>query len=169
RRLRPRDAAVLVSGLGLVAFCALLWHRFGDPLAFVAVADAPGWEHHLDLGTVLKFDAFRLLDGHLFDQYGLRAWLQGGLTLLFLALTPAVARRFGWAYGAYCLLVVGIPALGSQDFVGMGRYLLAAFPCFAVIGSWLAASRARTAGVLVPSALLLAWFASLYGRGFYLS
>ena len=34
---------MLVSGLGLAAWCIYLWIQFGDPLAFVSVQAAPGW------------------------------------------------------------------------------------------------------------------------------
>ncbi|HYN74294.1 MAG TPA: hypothetical protein VES60_17505, partial [Nakamurella sp.] len=41
--VRWREAGVLVSGLGLAAWCIYLWTQFGDPLAFVSVQAAPGW------------------------------------------------------------------------------------------------------------------------------
>src|SRR5207342_566101 len=34
--VRWREAGVLLSGLGLAAWCVYLWIEFGDPLAFVA-------------------------------------------------------------------------------------------------------------------------------------
>ncbi len=46
------------------------------------------------------------------------------------------------------MTLVVIPAVGSQDFQGMGRYLLGAFPAFAVLGSLLA----DTAGGPSPGA-----------------
>ena len=55
-----------------------------------------------------------------------------------LFFVPAVARRFGWGYAGYVLVVMGIPLLGTKDFMSCGRYLLAAFPVFAVVGLGLA-------------------------------
>ena len=48
---------------------------------------------------------------------------------------PLVARRFGWGYAGYVLVVSGIPLLGTKDFMSSGRYLLAAFPLFALVGA----------------------------------
>jgi len=39
--------------------------------------------------------------------------------------------RFGWGYTVYCVIVLVIPIVGTKDFMGLGRYVLAAFPAFA--------------------------------------
>jgi len=184
RALRPRDAGVLLSVLGLVAFCALLWVRFDDPLAFSKVGGAPGWGKAMNLETFLKLHLFRLL-----DAYGLNIvtfWLvvQGLYAVAALALVPAVVRRFGWGYGAYLLVSVGIAFASTRDFIGMGRYVLAGFPAFAAAADLLlglagrhrsvpgltpALARALPASLLVASFGLLGWMVSLFARWYFLS
>ncbi|HVF31631.1 MAG TPA: mannosyltransferase family protein, partial [Acidimicrobiales bacterium] len=61
RELRARDFAPALSLLGLAAFAALLWVRFGDPLAFSKVSSAPGWGKAFDVESLLKLHLFRLL------------------------------------------------------------------------------------------------------------
>lgn len=184
RPLRPRDAGVLLSVLGLLAFCALLWVRFDDPLAFTKVGGAPGWGKAMNMETFLKLHLFRLL-----DAYGLNIvtfWLvvQGLYAIVALALVPAVIRRFGWGYGAYLFVSVGIAFASTRDFIGMGRYVLAGFPAFAAAADLLlglaarhrsdpglgpAVARALPASMLVLSVGLLGWMVSLFARWYFLS
>jgi hypothetical protein len=86
-----------------------------------------------------------------------------------LALLPRIARRFGWAYAVLTLGVVLLPLIGTKDFVGTGRYLLAAFPCAAVAGEWLDARPRTRVVVLAASGLTLAFLASAFARGHYLA
>ncbi|HVF32640.1 MAG TPA: hypothetical protein VM933_06345, partial [Acidimicrobiales bacterium] len=184
RELRARDFAPALSLLGLAAFAALLWVRFGDPLVFSKVSSAPGWGKAFDVESLLKLHLFRLL-----DAYGLNLvtfWLvvQGLLALVALGLVPAVARRVGWGYATYVLVVVGIAFASTRDFIGMGRYVLVAFPAFAAAADLLLgwASRARgragaravlarsaPTAALVVSTVLLAWMVSLFARWHFLS
>ena len=78
-------------------------------------------------------------------------------------------RRFGYGYGTYALLAVLVPALSTKNFFGMGRYLIAAFPVFAVAGELLA-ERPRLARVVYPVAALgLIALTAAYSRSIYLS
>lgn len=184
RALRLRDLSVAISVLGLVAFCALLWVRFDDPLAFTRVASAPGWAKDFNGEVLLKVHLFRLL-----DAYGLNIvtfWLvvQGLYAVAALALVPAVIRRFGWGYGAYLFVAVGIAFASTRDFIGMGRYVLAGFPAFAaaadlllglaarhrgVPGAGPALARALPAVLVAASVGLLGWMVSLFARWYFLS
>jgi hypothetical protein len=185
-RLRIREAGVLVSGLGLVVFSLYLWYRFREPLAFLKVGSSAGWYRTIDLPTVIKANFyFRWRD------YGLNVvtfWLtmQGLFTVGALALVPSIVRRFGRGYGAYVLVAVGMAAVSTPDFVGMGRYVLVAFPVFAVLAARLAEA-ADSAGSADPSdraarlrrflplatlsgsGVLLAWMASLFARWVFLA
>ncbi|MBA3956074.1 MAG: hypothetical protein H0X58_05350 [Acidimicrobiia bacterium] len=67
------------------------------------------------------------------------------LTIAGFALLPRVFRRFGYGYGTYALLVIGLSCLGTKNFFGMARYVMAAFPCFAVAGDLLASGKAQQA------------------------
>jgi hypothetical protein len=164
-----RDAGVLVSGLGLGAFCLYQWRRFGDPLAFVAAQDA--WGQESGLRTWLKvrfFEDLRAIPGrHLLPALSYLA--HPALTVGALALVPRVFRRFGYGYGAFALLAIVVPALGTKNFFGMGRYLLAAFPCFAVAGELLAERPALARVVYPVAALGLLALTAAYSQGRYLS
>jgi hypothetical protein len=170
RRLRPADLGVLLSVVGFVAYAGYLWARFGDPLAFSTVQkywDQPGGpvtlvKAHL-WGNLVRnpLSKARYLAGCLF---------QGALTVGALLAVPRVARRFGWGYGALVLVCMGLPFVGSKDFQGTGRYLLASFPLFALGGEWLAGRSPRVrAWVLATSAALLLVWTHLFARGFYVA
>ena len=167
-RLRWRDAGVLASLGGLGAWCTYLWVRFGDPFAFAAVQRAPGWNQGSGPGTWFKQSFFeQIFRAGRTDVTKLV--LQAVLTVLALALIPLVFRRFGWGYGAFALAAVALPALSTKDFMGMGRYLLAAFPCFAV-GAELLAPRPRLRLFAVAgSTFSLVFLASMAARGYYLT
>ncbi len=174
---------MLLSVLGLLAYCALLWVRFDDPLAWTKVSGAPGWGKEFDLETLAKLHLFRLL-----GSYGLNIvtfWLvmQGLFAVVSLALVPAVIRRFGWGYGTYLLVSVGIAFASTRDFIGMGRYVLAGFPAFAAAADLLVgwSARGRRGGdagrlrralpgaTIAASAGLLTWMVSLFARWYFLS
>ena len=95
--------------------------------------------------------------------------IQAVLLGLVVLTIPAVTRRFGWRYGAYLVTLIVIPAVGSQDLQGMGRYLLGAFPTFAVLGSLLVEHPAARRLVLPVSAVCLVVFTGLFANGHYLS
>jgi hypothetical protein len=178
RNLRWPDAGVLLSPLGLVAFMALLWVRFDDPMVWTKVGGASGWWRGVGIDVVAKVHLFRLL-----ESYGLNLvtfWLlvQGAFSLLAFGALPAIVRRFGWGYAAYVLGVVGIAFATTRDFIGMGRYVLVAFPVFAALGDsilgWSGGAmsglrRWLPAVVLAVSAGLLAWQVSLFARWYFLA
>ena len=165
---RHRRWGVLLVPAGLVAYCVYLWARFGDPFAFVAAeggwGQAPGW------ATWLKVTWFRRMATEPYLN-ALHLHLVGSalVTLVFLALVPAVFRRFGRAYGVFALLAVAGSAVSTRDFTGMGRYVLVAFPCFAVAGDLLAVRPALARVVLTASGVLLVAFTALHARGMLIS
>ena len=182
RRFDWRDIGVLVSVLGLVAFCLLLWHDFREPFAFTKVYGAEGWGRSWDAHTVLKIDFYDRLQGT--PHFGfIHVYLgaQALFTVVGLGLVPVVIRRLGWGYGAYSAVALLMPAIPSANFLGMGRYALAAFPCFAVVAAGLAgaltpggtkrpALRTRAAAVwLTVSATGLGFMMSLYARWWFIT
>jgi hypothetical protein len=167
RRARPADAGVLLSVLGLGVWCAYLWSRFGDPLAFATAQAA--WHQGAGPATWLKFQFFH----DIADLRSPRAWLlfmaHPVLTIAAACLIPRVFRRFGAGYGIYVLLLIGLSAISTKNFFGMARYLLAAFPCFAVLGELLV-ERARLRTIaLSASGLGLVALTAIFGTGYYLS
>jgi Gpi18-like mannosyltransferase len=166
-RLRPRDAGVLLSVTGLAAFSAYLWSRFDDPLLFSTVQET--WGQQSGWRTWFKYDVYLWVrrEPDMFYTHGLL--IQAALFGLVVLTIPTVARRFGLRYGAYLAALVVIPAVGSQDFQGMGRYLLGAFPAFAVLGSLLADHPRVRRCVLPLSAVVLVVFTGMFANGRYIS
>jgi hypothetical protein len=167
--LQARHYLVLLSPLGLVLFAIYLWYRFGDPYTFVAAEGAPGWGHEPGIRTWLKFEIWKIFSrpGWAHDQILVAGHVV--LTLAGFALTPLVFRNFGWGYGVYVLCVLAIPSISSKDLVGMGRYMLAAFPLFGVLGTLLASRPRLRRTYLVSSAALLVILTSLFSRWYYVS
>jgi hypothetical protein len=168
RSVRWRDGLVLLSASGLAAYMWFLWRRFGDPLLFSEVERY--WGHTPEPRTWLKADLVGYVTRHGDTFYVRNMVIQGVLAVGALLLVPRIGRRFGWGYGAYVLVAVGIPAVATNNFQGLGRYMLAAFPVVALVGEQLArlATPARVV-VLVASAGALAWMMSGFARGLYLS
>lgn len=167
RALRWPDAGVLLSGAGLAAYMAYLWIRFDDPFAFATVQEA--WGQPSGPATWLKFKFFdALASGHVGGMMHLI--IPAILCLVGLALLPVVRRHFGWGYFAYSLFTVGIPVLATKDFMGTGRYLVAAFPVIAVAAllvargpRWLAPTLLSVCGIGLVS------FTYIYATGYPLS
>ena len=67
---RSADAGLLLAPLGLVAYCAFLWIKFRNPLAFLEVAGAPGWDQPPGFKTWFKVHWIKAMwngpwtDGH---------------------------------------------------------------------------------------------------------
>jgi len=167
RRMRWADGGVLLSLLGLVAWCLYLWHRVGDPLAFITAQKA--WDQGAGPRTWLKFQFFR----DVADIRSPRAWVlfmaHPVLTLAAACLIPRVFRRFGVGYGVFTLLLIGLSAVSTKNFFGMARYLLAAFPCFAVLGEALVERPGLRRWALPASGAGLLALTAVFGTGYYLS
>jgi len=157
----------LVPDLGV--WCAWLAARFHEPFAFIETEGAPGWNQPQGLRTWMKLDLFDKL-GRLPSPERVAVVLQIVMVVVFLALLPSVRRRFGRGYAIYAAAAIAVPAISTGDFLGMGRYLLAAFPVFALAGAAsqsMPAHRLRLVGV-VSSALLVAGTA-LFSAGYLVS
>ena len=169
RSLRWKDPLVLLSAAGIAAFCAYLWWRFDDPLAYTKVKAAAGWGQDVTARSLLKLDLFRRFDEAGATTVHMLLVLQGVLTLASLALLPTVVKRFGWGYAAYSLIVIGIPFVSSTDFLAMGRYLLPAFPIFAAAGALLRDRPNAGKVLLVVNGALLLFAVNLFARWFLIS
>jgi hypothetical protein len=98
--------------------------------------------------------------------------VQAILCLAAVLLFPRIRRRFGWGYLAYVLVGVGIPLIGTKDFMGTGRYLLAAFPVVAAAADLLTSMRYGRALRTVVLTLFAAGLVAgtiLYARGYEIS
>jgi Gpi18-like mannosyltransferase len=167
RKLRAPDFGVLLSLGGFAAYAGYLWSRFGDPFVFSTVQAAWGqpatprtWSKYTFFAELFRGDDRRL-------AYILL--LHAIVGLLFLISIPFVVRRFGWGYGSYATTLLMIPLIGSSDFQGLGRYMLAMFPTFALAGELLA-DRPSVRNALLPvSACLLLLLTAGFAHGVYVS
>ena len=165
-RIRAGDAGLLLAPLGMVAYCLFLWLRFDRPFAFFDAASAPGWDQPPGIHTWFKVHWLKAMwngpwtDGH-FGHLVINALA----TVVTAAFIPSVFRRLGWGYGVFVTVAVVATAVSTKDFVGMGRYCLAAFPCFAVAADMLVRRPRLAHGVLAVSAVGLLVLAQLHARG----
>lgn len=165
RDVRPRHLGVLASVLGIAGWCLYLWLAFGNPVAFVAVESAPGWNQGAGPTTWLKIAyAGAVVKGP--RDIAILLTIQAIVCLCAVLLLRRVWQRFGWGYVAYAAVVLAIPILGTKDFMGTGRYALVAFPVLAAAGDFLATRKHRWVLVVVlcVSAALLLVLTWLFGR-----
>lgn len=166
-RWRARLLAPSIGWAGLMGYMTYQWLAFGSPLRFIS---EQANYHEPGTASMLKLQFFD-------------AWSQGGFDGRHLATTtfqfvllcavvvsvPLVARRFGWGYGLYTFLVALLPAVSVSTFMGVGRYLLPAFPCAALAGEWLARRPVARTVWLASSAAALGVMAIGFSRSWYLS
>jgi len=86
-----------------------------------------------------------------------------------LGLAGLVFRRLGTGYGIFVVALLLGSALSTMDFVGMGRYVMAAFPLFAVAGDRLRDRPGLIRAVFVGSAALLLITTQLHARNMLIS
>ena len=166
RRPRPADAGLLLAPLGMAAFCLFLWSRFGEPFAFFDVAGAPGWDQPPGFHTWFKVHWVKAMwNGPWTDGHFGHLFINAVATVVTAAFVPAVIRRLGWGYGAYVTIAVLATAVATKDFVGMGRYSLAAFPCFAIAADLLSRRPRLAYAVLAVSGAGLIVLTQLHARG----
>ncbi|SFJ65054.1 hypothetical protein [Cellulomonas sp. KH9] len=166
RDVRPRHVAVLASGLGLAGWCLYLWLEFGNPLAFVEVESAPGWNQGVGPRTWFKVVFLGTLLRGPYDIAVLLT-LQAVACACAVLLLRRVQRLFGWGYAAFAAVVLLIPIVGTKDFMGTGRYVLVAFPVLAAAGDLLATRTRRWVAplTLTVCGVLLVVLTFLFGRG----
>lgn len=165
--LRRRDLGVLISVAGLAAWCTYLALRFHNPFAFIETEGAPGWDQPPGVHTWLKLDFLHKVST-LAVVESTAIVLQAVVFVAFVCLLPAVARRFGLGYAVYAAAAILAPAISSGDFLGLGRYVLAAFPVFAVIGLEVHDAPWRRLAAF-SSAAALAVGAGLFASGYLIS
>ena len=165
-RIRAADAGLLLAPLGMVAYCVFLWMRFRRPFAFFDVAGAPGWDQPPGIHTWFKVHWLKAIwNGPWTDGHFAHLVINALATVVTAAFIPSVVRRLGWGYGVFVTIAVVATAVSTKDFVGMGRYCLAAFPCFAVAADMLERRPRLAQGVLAVSAGGLLVLAQLHARG----
>jgi hypothetical protein len=164
------DFLPVLSGLGFGCYLLYLRQKFGDPFAFVETQGSPGWEQAPGWHTWLKVHWFHVvfLEGNNADVI-LRYVTHAVLTVVGLVLVLPTVRLLGWGYALYVLAIVGLPAVGTKDFMGMGRYLLAAFPLFLTLALLLRERPRVRHAIIAVSAVGLVLLAWAFGRELYIS
>lgn len=162
--LLTRAAALAPIAVALAAFSAFVYSLSGDPLAWLNAQSQwgyslghPPWQLLLSLlGRILKHgvhDYFFLSPMAPFRLF------HGIAALVFLALTPAVFRRYGAALGSYVLISLLVPLTGNA-LEGLGRYSAVLFPVFMLMAE--VRSQRLHEAVLITWALLRALFVILF-------
>lgn len=169
-RLRLRSFGVLLALLGVGSYSLCLWVRFGAPFAWYtneqqfhpAVHD---WQHAAVVDVISSW----VDRGLSAPRYPLSVIVQASMVVATLVASPFVGRRYGWGYGLYTALVAAVPLWGVDDFFGSGRYVLAAFPAFALLGEGLSRRPVRAQVLLVISAAVMVGLTAGFGHRWYLS
>jgi len=164
-RARARDAGPLLALAGIGSYMTYQWIAFGHPLLFQINQRV---YHPGSLPWLKRAVAVRWRDEP-FSTYTLTITAQAVVVALVLAAVPSVARRHGFGYALYVASLAAIPTLSTEDFMGTGRYMMAAFPVAAVLGERLADRVAWRRGVLVASAALLVLLDFGFSRSWYLT
>ena len=156
-RLEVRHLFPLVGLCGLAGYVLYCWAVHGDPFVYLGIQDSltpsppktswTTWTHWMMLSQYRDW----LRD----PTYFVASALNGALTVLVAVSVPRVVRRFGAAYGLLVLGVVALIWFGGWDFPSAARYLLAAFPFFALVGEWTDRRRVKATAVALSSIVVV--------------
>jgi hypothetical protein len=162
--LRPRAFVPALAATGFVAYLWFQYATFGTPFAFVetqaAWSQKPGWQQWL------KIEFF---SGPRVGQLWPEALLNAALAIAMLLLAVRVFRTVGKGYGIYVAVALGLPLLSSAEFIGLGRYSLAAFPSLLALSELLGERPKLRWAWLAASALLLLTMTARFAVGRYVS
>lgn len=163
--LRPAMLGPLLACCGVGAYMVYLGVRFGDPMAFRTNQTV----YHPGGLPLLKRAFFvRWRDVGLEPTYAITITGQALAAAVVAVSTPFVGRRFGWGYAVFTATLVAIPTVSTEDFMGTGRYLIAAFPVAALLGEWLSQQRYRWVW-LGTSGTVMALLSMGFARSWYLT
>ncbi len=163
------DLLPVLAATGFLLYVFYLWRTFGEPMAFVKVQSAPGWDQMPGWRTWAKVRWVQSFSWGMKPDDFLRLVGHAAFTVGALALLWPTVKRLGWGYGLYSAAIVGLPTLSSKDFMGMGRYLLAAFPLFLTLALLLRERpRLRLATMALSGGLMVA-LAAAFGAAQYVS
>ena len=166
-KLRAASFGPALSVAGLGSFMTYQWVRFGNPVLFITNEQLyhPGGDPWLKTAFFWRWVHFSNS-----PTYTLTITGQAIVAALVVWSVPGVCRRFGFAYGLFLVLLVATPTLSTEDFMGTGRYLMAAFPAFALFGERLAhRRRVDQATWLAICGGLMVFMAFLFARSTYLT
>lgn len=163
-RLRPQAFLPALAALGASAYLAFQYLSFGTPFAFVETQGA--WSQRPGPRQWLKLEFF---GSERLAQLWPEALLNGTLAVLMLALAVRVWRTVGKGYAVYVAVAMGLPLLSSAEFIGLGRYGLAAFPALLALAELLEPRPRLKRAWLLASAALLLTMTARFAVGRYVS
>ncbi|MCU1497014.1 MAG: putative lipoprotein [Acidimicrobiales bacterium] len=165
-RIRASTFGPWLVVVGIGSWMGFLWAKWGNPILFIINER----EYHPGARPWLKAEFFyRCL--HFTDNPTYAVTIVGQVLVLALMVwsIPAVCRRFGFAYGFFLAVLVAIPTLSTEDFMGTGRYLMAGFPVLALWGERIADRPLARRAWLGISGTLMVFMAALFSRSTYLT
>jgi hypothetical protein len=165
-RLRTALVAPVIAATGLATYMAYLWIRWDNPLRFVA---EQANYHEPGNATLVKQQYFSAFSQGFDGRHLATTTVQLVLLLAALMAVPDVGRRFGWGYGLFVGSLAIFPALSVSTFMGVGRYLLPAFPLAALVGEWLSTRRLLRYAWLGIGGAFMVLMAVGFARNWYLS
>ena len=150
-------SAPLLAAFGTAAYGFYCWWRWNDFFLYIRAqhAIAP----HLNVlqpRTWLMTDTLWdvVISDHVpLDRLVLAA--QMSIVVVVIASVPSVYRRLGTVYAGYVATVAAVVVGTTPATLSAGRYMLAAFPVAALVGSWMA--RHPRVGVPLLVVLWLSW------------
>ncbi|MFL5320636.1 MAG: mannosyltransferase family protein [Myxococcaceae bacterium] len=167
--LGVRTVLPVLSAIGMLLYMAYLWRTFGDAELFVHAQSAPGWDNTPGLHTWLKVEFFKALRHPMGPMHVVRLLTHAGVALTALLLAWPTKKLLGWGYALYVLAAVGLPALSSHDFQGLGRYVMAAFPIFLTLAALLKERPKLRVPLLATFAVGIVILAASFGDGQYVA
>ena len=164
RQYAWRGLAVSLVPACLGGWCLFNYSLTGDPLAWLhvnaqwgyAIGQVPGQRLLLMISMIRQEGLYDFFFWSYFAAFEL---LNAATGVLFLVLTPWVAKRLGLPFALYVVATLLVPFTGNQ-LESIGRYAAVLFPVFMVAGSFKSA-RLHEAVVIV-SALFLALLVGLF-------
>ncbi|MBR0967914.1 hypothetical protein JQ626_28010 [Bradyrhizobium diazoefficiens] len=130
QRLSRIAVCGVLAASGLLAYMAYLWIAFGHPLAFVASQDAfHAQSLSQRIASAVTLEAFRRAE-----------WPEAVQLLAFVLLAVASFWRLRFSLALYGIAAIAMPYLLDGVTRSTGRYLLACFPAFMLLG-WICRTR----------------------------
>lgn len=165
-RWKLRSLVPGLSVFGLLSYMLYQWIAWGSPIRFVS---EQANYHERSTASLLKQQYFDAWSQGFDGRHLATTTAQAVILVVVLGSVPAVGRRFGWGYGAYVLSLAALPLVSVSTFMGVGRYLLPAFPCFALFGEWLSHRRAIALGWFAVATVALVVMSFGFARSWYLT
>ena len=168
-RLPRALLAVPLAVIGAVAYSAYLGARYSEPLLWLRVQEH--WSQGPSAGpeSWFKVHMLAILIKEHDPAFIATAVPQTLLVIAGIVAVPFLGRRFGWGYAVYAAASLAIVAIGANEMVGAGRYLMGVFPYAALLGAYLASRRGLATAWLTVSSVALVVHMALFAGGAYLT